>query len=60
VKAFIGVDIAAEGCVPVCGSMQGTFASFLTSSQADPKKDTVFIYRSRIPCSKDAIAGVGY
>ena len=32
VKAFIGIDIAPEGCVPVCGSMQGTFASFLTCS----------------------------
>ena len=41
VKAFIGVDIAPEGCIPVCGSMQGTFASFLTCSQADKKKDTV-------------------
>ena len=30
VKAFIGLDIAPEGCVPVTGSMQGTFASFLT------------------------------
>ena len=29
VKAFIGVDINPEGCVPVCGSMQGTFASFI-------------------------------
>ena len=38
VKAFIGVDIAPEGCVPVSGSMQGTFASFLTCSQADKKK----------------------
>ena len=26
VKAFIGVDINAEGCVPVVGSMQGAFA----------------------------------
>ena len=41
VKAFVGVDIAAEGCVPVCGSMQGTFASFLTCSQASKGKDTV-------------------
>ena len=32
VKAFVGVDIRPEGCVPVCGSMQGTFASFLTAS----------------------------
>ena len=41
VKAFINVDIAPEGCVPVCGSMQGTFASFLTCSQATKGKDTV-------------------
>ena len=39
IKAFIGVDVNAEGCVPVCGSMQGTFASFLTASQSDPKKE---------------------
>jgi len=32
VKAFIGIDIAPEGCVPVVGSMQGAFASFLTCS----------------------------
>ena len=30
VKAFIGLDVAPEGCIPVSGSMQGTFASFLT------------------------------
>ena len=42
VKAFIGVDIAPEGCVPVSGSMQGTFASFLTCSQADKKKTPCF------------------
>ena len=41
VKAFIGIDVAAEGCVPVCGSMQGTFAAFLTCSQSDKKKDTI-------------------
>ena len=41
VKAFVGVDVDAQGCVPVCGSMQGTFASFLTCSQADKRKDTV-------------------
>ena len=30
IKAFINVDLSPEGCVPVTGSMQGTFASFLT------------------------------
>ena len=52
VKAFIGVDIAPEGCVPVCGSMQGTFASFLTCSQAQPGKDTVLFIDPGFPVQK--------
>ena len=51
-KAFIGVDINPEGCVPVCGSMQGTFASFLTCSQADKKKDTVLFIDPGFPVQK--------
>lgn len=52
VMAFIGVDINPEGCVPVCGSMQGTFASFLTCSQADKKKDTVLFIDPGFPVQK--------
>ena len=52
VKAFIGVDIKAEGCVPVCGSMQGTFASFLTCSQADRRRDTVLFIDPGFPVQK--------
>ena len=52
VKAFINVDIKPEGCVPVCGSMQGTFASFLTCSQADHKKDTVLFIDPGFPVQK--------
>lgn len=52
VKAFIGVDINPEGCVPVCGSMQGTFASFLSCSQADKKKDTVLFIDPGFPVQK--------
>lgn len=52
VKAFIGVDINPEGCVPVCGSMQGTFASFLTCSQADKKRDTVLFIDPGFPVQK--------
>lgn len=52
VKAFIGVDIDAEGCVPVCGSMQGTFASFLTCSQASKEKDTVLFIDPGFPVQK--------
>ena len=52
VKAFINVDIAPEACVPVCGSMQGTFASFLTCSQADKHKDTVLFIDPGFPVQK--------
>ena len=59
VKAFIGVDIAPEGCVPVSGSMQGTFASFLTCSQCDPKKDTVLFIDPGFPVQKMQLQVMG-
>ena len=62
VKAFIGIDIAPEGCVPVTGSMQGTFASFLTCSQCDPQKDTVLFIDPGFPVQKMQlqVMGVNY
>ena len=59
VKAFIGVDINPEGCIPVCGSMQGTFASFLTCSQADPEKDTVLFIDPGFPVQKMQLQVMG-
>ena len=62
VKAFINVDVNAEGCVPVTGSMQGAFASFLTCSQADKRKDTVLFIDPGFPVQKMQlqIQGVKY
>ena len=59
VKAFIGLDVNAEGCVPVVGSMQGTFASFLTCSQCDPKKDTVLFIDPGFPVQKMQLQVMG-
>ncbi len=59
VKAFINVDIQPEGCVPVSGSMQGTFASFLTCSQADKKKDTVLFIDPGFPVQKMQLQVLG-
>ncbi len=59
VKAFIGLDVAAEGCVPVTGSMQGTFASFLTCSQCDPRKDTVLFIDPGFPVQKMQLQVMG-
>ncbi|MDY6437791.1 MAG: pyridoxal phosphate-dependent aminotransferase [Prevotella sp.] len=62
VKAFINVDISPEGCVPVCGSMQGTFASFLTCSQADKRRNTVLFIDPGFPVQKMQlqVQGVAY
>ena len=59
IKAFINVDISPEGCVPVTGSMQGTFASFLTCSQCDEKRDTILFIDPGFPVQKQQLVVMG-
>ncbi len=59
VKAFINVDIAAEGCVPVTGSMQGTYASFLTASQTSSEKNTILFIDPGFPVQKQQCVVMG-
>lgn len=59
VKAFVGIDISPEACVPVSGSMQGTFASFLTCSQANARKDTVLFIDPGFPVQKMQLQVLG-
>jgi aspartate/methionine/tyrosine aminotransferase len=49
IKAYIGVDVAPEGCVATTGSMQGTFAVFTTIHHAIPEKDTVLFIHPGFP-----------
>ena len=58
-KAFVGVDVNAEGCIPVVGSMQGTFASFLLCSQVDPRRDTVLFIDPGFPVQKMQLQVMG-
>lgn len=59
IKAFMNIDLNAEGCVPVTGSMQGTFASFLTCSQCDEKKDTILFIDPGFPVQKQQLVVMG-
>jgi aspartate/methionine/tyrosine aminotransferase len=59
VKAFIGVDINAEGCVPTVGSMQGTYASLMLCQQLNPQKDTVLFIDPGFPVQKMQIQVMG-
>ena len=60
IKAFINIDIDPECCVPVTGSMQGTYASFLTAGQCTPGKDTILFIDPGFPVQKQQIAVMGY
>lgn len=60
IKAFVGIDISPEGCIPVTGSMQGTYASFLTAGQCTPGKDTILFIDPGFPVQKQQIIVMGY
>lgn len=60
IKAFINVDISLEGCVPVTGSMQGSYASFLVCGQCTPGKDTILFIDPGFPVQKQQITVMGY
>lgn len=59
IKAFIDIDVPAETCVPVVGSMQGTFASFLTCGQCNKERDTILFIDPGFPVQKQQIGVLG-
>lgn len=48
-----------EGYVPVTGPMQGSFASFLTCSQCDGKKDVILFIDPGFPVQKQELVVMG-
>jgi aspartate/methionine/tyrosine aminotransferase len=58
IKAFINVDVPPECCVPVTGSMQGTYASFLVTSQCT-ERDTILFLDPGFPVQKQQITAIG-
>ena len=51
VKLFLNIDVNPEGCIPTVGSMQGSFAAFITTSRMYDKQDTILFLVSGISCS---------
>ena len=52
IRAFVGVDVDPQGCIPTVGSMQGSFNCFLMTSQLDPQKDTVLYINPGFPVQR--------
>jgi aspartate/methionine/tyrosine aminotransferase len=60
VKAFINVDVEPSHCIPVAGSMQGTFASFLVAGQTNPNKNKILFIDPGFPVQKQQLVVLGY
>ncbi len=51
-KNFLNVDVQPENCLPTVGSMQGGFASFMTTTRMYEGKDTVLFIDPGFPVQK--------
>lgn len=59
VKAFLDVEISATACIPVTGSVAGSFGSFIALSQCNPEKNTVLFIDPGFPIQKSQLAILG-
>ncbi|MEG0655514.1 MAG: pyridoxal phosphate-dependent aminotransferase [Mucinivorans sp.] len=59
VKAFINIDIKAESCIPVVGSVEGSFGAFIATTQCDPQKRKVLFIDPGFPIQKSQLNIIG-
>lgn len=59
VKLFMNVNVQPRGCVPTVGSMQGSFASFITTSRLNRGKDTILFIDPGFPVHKQQCRVMG-
>lgn len=59
VKAFLNINIAPASCIPVTGSVAGSFSSFIICSQLDAKKDTILFIDPGFPIQKSQLTILG-
>lgn len=59
VKAFMDVDISPASCIPVTGSVAGSFGSFIACNQRDTAKDTVLFIDPGFPIQKSQLKIIG-
>jgi len=52
VKLFMNVEVDPRSCIPTVGSMQGSFAAFMTVTRMDKEKDTVLFLDPGFPVHK--------
>ncbi len=62
VKLFLNADVSSKGCIPTVGSMQGSMASFLTSSRRGSGQNTILFLDPGFPVHKQQckLLGIPY
>jgi aspartate/methionine/tyrosine aminotransferase len=59
VKLFLDVDVNPECCIPTVGSMQGSFAAFITVNRMYKEKDTILFLDPGFPVHKQQLKVLG-
>ena len=59
VKLFVDIDVDPSGCLPTVGSMQGSFASFMTVNKMYKKQDTILFIDPGFPVHKQQLNVLG-
>uniref|UniRef100_UPI0032174BB9 pyridoxal phosphate-dependent aminotransferase n=1 Tax=uncultured Draconibacterium sp. TaxID=1573823 RepID=UPI0032174BB9 len=59
IKNFLNIDVAAAGCIPTTGSMQGTYAAFMAAGHVDKNKDTLLFIDPGFPVQKQQMMVLG-
>ncbi len=59
VKLFLNVIVDSEGCIPTVGSMQASFAAFVTLNRMNRMKDTVLFIDPGFPVHKQQLTVLG-
>lgn len=52
VKLFLDIEVNPDSCIPTVGSMQGSFAAFLTLARLDAQRDTTLFIDPGFPVHK--------
>ena len=59
VKAFVDIDIPAEGCIPTTGSVAASFGAFIACTQRIPGKNKVLFIDPGFPIQKSQLRIIG-
>lgn len=59
VKNFLDVEVPDDSCVPTVGSMQASFAAFMTAARLDEKKNKILFIDPGFPVQKQQCTILG-